>query len=620
MFFSKTIFIESADAEGFKEGENVTFINWGNLLINKVNKANGMITGVDAKLNLDNKDFKKTMKVTWLAEHPKSKLTPAVAVDFDNIMTKAILEKDDDFKSYINRDSRRAENLLCDQQLRDCKEGDIIQIQRRGFYRVDVPYKPANGATFQETPAILFSIPDGRTKEVAKTGAKQASQPAKEQVRGKGSKKSAPAKAVSAPAQPAGDALALWEEVTAYGDTVRELKTAKAAKDQVTAAVNKLLESKKNYKAKTGQDYDAKKKPTGGASAPAASATGGASGDLALWEEVNKLGTAVRDLKVAKAPKDQVTAAVNELLEAKKNFKAKTGKDYDANKKPAGGAASAPAQAAPSSSASGDLDLWEEVTKLGKAVRDLKAAKAPKDQVTAAVTKLLDGKKNYKTKTGKDYDANKKPAGGAAPATKKVPTSTASGDLALWETVTKLAAPATSSATSGALDAWEATTAQGNAVRDLKAKKASKDEIMAAVGKLKELKESFKKVSGSDYDANKKPAGGVAAPVPAAASAASPHMDLWKQTVEQGDKVRKLKTEKASKDDITVAVNELKDRKAKYEAPPLLLPSLQQSPRKKRRLQNRHRHLKRVKLDSELKLKRTKIFLLGSSKLLPRQA
>jgi len=43
-------------------------------------------------------------------------------------------------------------------------------------------------------------------------------------------------------------------------------------------------------------------------------------------------------------------------------------------------------------------------------------------------------------------------------------------------------------------------------------------------------------------------------------------MDLWKQTVEQGDKVRKLKAEKASKDDVTAAVNELKDRKAKYEA------------------------------------------------------
>lgn len=622
MFFSKTIFIESADAEGFKEGENVTFINWGNLLINKVNKANGKITGVDAKLNLDNKDFKKTMKVTWLAEHPKNKLTPAVAVDFDNIMTKAILEKDDDFKSYINRDSRRAENLLCDQQLRDCKEGDIIQIQRRGFYRVDVPYKPANGATFQETPAVLFSIPDGRTKEVAKTGAKQASQPAKEQVRGKGSKKSAPAKAPAAaePAQASGDALALWKEVTAYGDAVRELKTAKAAKDQVTAAVNNLLDAKKNFKAKTGQDYDAKKKPTGGASSPAAAKppTVGSSGDLALWEEVNNLGTAVRDLKVSKAPKDQVTAAVNKLLEGKKNFKAKTGKDYDANKKPAGGASPAPAQAAPASGASGDLALWEEVTKLGQAVRDLKAAKAPKEQVTAAVTKLIDGKKNYKAKTGNDYDANKKPAGGAAPAATQAPTSASSGDLALWESVTQLgdavrqlksakapkdqvtaavnkllvgkkefkaktgadydakkkpaggapAAPASASVSSGALAAWEATTAQGNAVRDLKSKKASKDEIMAAVGKLKELKESFKKVAGSDYDANKKPAGGssAAAPVPAAASAASPHMDLWKQTVEQGDKVRKLKAEKASKDDVTAAVNELKDRKAKYEA------------------------------------------------------
>jgi bifunctional glutamyl/prolyl-tRNA synthetase len=217
-----------------------------------------------------------------------------------------------------------------------------------------------------------------------------------------------------------------------------------AAKDQVTVAVNKLLDSKKNFKAKTGQDYDAKKKPTGGASAPAVAkpASVGASGDLALWEEVNKLGTAVRDLKVAKAPKDQVTAADTKLLDGEKNYKAKTGNDYDANKKPAGGAAPAATQAqAPTSASSGDLPLWEKVTQLGDAVLQRKSAKASKDQVTAAVNKLLEGKKEFKAKTGADYDAKKKLAAGAP------------------------VAPASASVSSGALAAREATTAQGNAVR-----------------------------------------------------------------------------------------------------------------------------------------------------------
>ncbi|CBY14459.1 unnamed protein product [Oikopleura dioica] len=251
-----------------------------------------------------------------------------------------------------------------------------------------------------------------------------------------------------------------------------------------------------------------------------------------------------RSIMAAKASKAQVTAtatklldaaAVNNLLEGKKNYKTKTGESYDANKKPAGGAAPA-IKKVPTSTASGDLALWEEVNKLDTAARDLKVAKAPMDKVAAAVNSLLEGKKEFKAKTGNDYDANKKPAGGAA--------------------------PATSLATSGDLAEWEALTEQGSAVRyerlfyfelfmsllflsyfayyimlfrDLKAKKASNDEIMVAVGKLEE---SFKKVSSSDYDANKKPVGGADAPVHAASSAASCHMGL------RDRKVCKLKTEK----------------------------------------------------------------------------
>ena len=32
------MYIERADAETLKEGENVTFINWGNLIVKKINR------------------------------------------------------------------------------------------------------------------------------------------------------------------------------------------------------------------------------------------------------------------------------------------------------------------------------------------------------------------------------------------------------------------------------------------------------------------------------------------------------------------------------------------------------------------------------------------------------
>jgi bifunctional glutamyl/prolyl-tRNA synthetase len=39
----------------FQEGENATFINWGNLKIKKVNRPNGKVVSVDAEANLDDK-------------------------------------------------------------------------------------------------------------------------------------------------------------------------------------------------------------------------------------------------------------------------------------------------------------------------------------------------------------------------------------------------------------------------------------------------------------------------------------------------------------------------------------------------------------------------------------
>lgn len=102
------IYIDYEDAIALKEGENATFINWGNLLIKKIHKDNsGKILKIDAVLNLGNKDFKKTLKLTWLAaEDDGSIYPPTFCVYFDNIISKAVLGKDEDFKQYIGHKTR----------------------------------------------------------------------------------------------------------------------------------------------------------------------------------------------------------------------------------------------------------------------------------------------------------------------------------------------------------------------------------------------------------------------------------------------------------------------------------------------------------------------------------
>ena len=61
---------------------------------------------MNADLNLEDKDFKNTVKLTWLAETPKAAFTPTYCVYYDHIISKAVLAKDEDFKNFIGKDTR----------------------------------------------------------------------------------------------------------------------------------------------------------------------------------------------------------------------------------------------------------------------------------------------------------------------------------------------------------------------------------------------------------------------------------------------------------------------------------------------------------------------------------
>lgn len=53
VWYGPKVLVEGADAETFTEGEMVTFINWGNLIITKINKYyNHFLAILDLKKNL----------------------------------------------------------------------------------------------------------------------------------------------------------------------------------------------------------------------------------------------------------------------------------------------------------------------------------------------------------------------------------------------------------------------------------------------------------------------------------------------------------------------------------------------------------------------------------------
>jgi len=123
--------------------------------------------------------------------------------------------------------------------------------------------------------------------------------------------------------------------------------------------------------------------------------------------KIKAQGDKIRELKSAKAGKDAIDPEVKILLSLKADFKTATGIDWK------------PGVEVPGAGANNDnkagADLDEKIQNQGDSVRKLKAAKADKSEIDAAVKTLLALKADYKAATGNDW----KPASAPAKAEKK---------------------------------------------------------------------------------------------------------------------------------------------------------------------------------------------------------
>ncbi|XP_064020605.1 bifunctional glutamate/proline--tRNA ligase isoform X2 [Pogoniulus pusillus] len=501
VWYGSRILIEGADAETLTEGEVVTFINWGNVVITKLNRnASGKIVSIDAKLNLDNKDFKKTTKITWLAETPHAPLIPTVCVNYEHLITKPVLGKDEDFKQYINQNSKQEELMLGDPCLRDLKKGDIIQLQRRGFYICDQPYEPVSPYSCKDAPCILIYIPDGHTKEMPTSGSKEKTkaETAKKEANSSVKGKSAPlvSDTSTRTCTSSEGHLVIYNKVSAQGDIVRDLKTKKAPKEDIDKAVKQLLALKAEYKEKTGQEYKPGNPPVSVTEQSSKLQTSGTLDSKALYDKVAEQGEVVRKLKAEKAAKEQIDEAVKILLNLKAEYKQKTGQEYKPGNPPSAPACAFSAML-PSSECCNNLApcslvdgkaLYDNVAEQGEVVRRLKAEKASKNEIDEAVKLLLSLKadykektgQDYKEKTGQDYKPGQPPAaqGALPPASNTVPSGPDTPEAkALFSKV----------------------ALQGDEVRRLKSEKAEKEKIDAAVKELLQLKAQYKSVAGVEY-------------------------------------------------------------------------------------------------------------------------
>lgn len=163
---STLLWLDQQDALQLVQGEEVTLMAWGNAKIDKIQRsasnAEGkeVVEGVNATLHLEG-DFKKTkLKLTWLAA--SDECPPIELHYFGYLITKKKLEEEDEFEEFVNKETRWVVKAVGDANMKNLAKGDVIQLERKGYFIVDVPF---NGSD----PIILFNIPDGRAKNLAPT-------------------------------------------------------------------------------------------------------------------------------------------------------------------------------------------------------------------------------------------------------------------------------------------------------------------------------------------------------------------------------------------------------------------------------------------------------------------
>lgn len=136
-------------------------MDWGNAIVRSSTRSpSGQITSLTLDLHLEG-DFKATSKkITWLASpNPLNTLTPIKLVEYDYLVTKRKLEKDDEIADVANRQSEHRIDAVADKNVATLKEGDIIQFERKGYFRLDI--RGSDGK-----PEFV-KIPDGRAAGLA---------------------------------------------------------------------------------------------------------------------------------------------------------------------------------------------------------------------------------------------------------------------------------------------------------------------------------------------------------------------------------------------------------------------------------------------------------------------
>lgn len=161
---SNNVLVDFIDADTLlKVGEKVTLMNWGNVLIkSKEVQPDGSYL-MHGDYLAEDKDFKKTAKITWLADG--TNLLVSELVEYDHLIKEKKVEEDVNFEDIVNVNSRFSAPYYVDSNIRTLNTGQFLQFERKGYYKIDKVIK--EGDDFKYT--IIYT-PDGKKVGLASQG------------------------------------------------------------------------------------------------------------------------------------------------------------------------------------------------------------------------------------------------------------------------------------------------------------------------------------------------------------------------------------------------------------------------------------------------------------------
>lgn len=158
LFVSRNVIIDEEDALTLSVGEKVTLKNWGNFLLEERTEE-----GLEGSFLPEDQDFKTTKKISWLASDID--LVDLELIELDHLIVSEKIDDDKDVDKNLREVTKYVTRSSGDPFVRSLKVGDVLQIERRGYYRLD---RIRNEGGLHLVYELIF-CPDGKVKGFAIT-------------------------------------------------------------------------------------------------------------------------------------------------------------------------------------------------------------------------------------------------------------------------------------------------------------------------------------------------------------------------------------------------------------------------------------------------------------------